>query len=990
MSKVINFSVVLLLLPIILRAQELQHYEQIVRHCEQSLSGSLSDAEQEEIQQVYVITGLKLGWEYTKGAIGRYKDARAIYDKITSYANPEQKSIVVYRRALAWYLEGLHLQESQQYEEALACLKNARNGFHESGKGEFEFHSLQHIGTVHKFLYEYQDALKAFCLAELLAGDDGQRMEMLAEQRKLYMAIGDSDNWADVSARMEQLALSTENSRLRFSYNAFRGNQAMEVGNYKMAERWFVQNETLLGPISEVSFRHQCYVNLRDLYSRSGNWEQAIRYAHLAKSEFQRVYSDSKATYYLPYGHLADIYRRQGDSTHCFQYLDSLFCAIPLTQEPRELQHVYMSRAAAYAGFGHYDRALADYRTADQLLAARYENSDGGRIALLALMGGMEHRLGDYEESERLYGEYADRIKQLYGEKSRDYIDALGYWANAAAFAGHMDDAILDYSEAVQLLRYLIRDQWPYLTSSEREGYWVSASELFQNMTPFALQAKLLHTSFTATCYNGLILTKSFLLASEQSTYDLVKNHGAENDLQAYASIQKLHEKIRTWERKESEYSDSILIATSAISRLETSLAKRCRTFGDVTAFMDVDYARVKDALGENEVLLDFTDFESQSRGRIYAVYIVDNKHDYPQLKELFQEQAIDSLRVRYPYQYYSSRTAECIYSLLWKPLKEQVPEGATVYYVPTQFLFQIAPESIPVGDGTLLGDHYHFIRLSSAREIVKYDAEIHYANSGGNAKAILYGGLEYSLDSDIMAQEAKKHEVPRMLAFLGEDERVRGDSLFYDLPGSKVEIDAIGQELKAARFSIIPYSGREGTEESFLGMSGKAPLILHMATHGFYYTTDAAEKVDYLKGYSDAMSLSGLVLAGGNAAWQGQELPKGVLGGILSAAEIARMDLSGAELVVLSACHSGRGETTPEGLYGLQRAFKKAGVKTIVMSLWAESDVIGPEFMKAFYKNLTGEANWNKRKAFELAQKAIRYKYPDSPSYWAGFVMLD
>ena len=227
-------------------------------------------------------------------------------------------------------------------------------------------------------------------------------------------------------------------------------------------------------------------------------------------------------------------------------------------------------------------------------------------------------------------------------------------------------------------------------------------------------------------------------------------------------------------------------------------------------------------------------------------------------------------------------------------------------------------------------------------------------------------------------------------MAFQDEDERVRGDSLFYDLPGSKVEIDAIERELKAARFSIIPYSGREGTEESFLSMSGKSPLILHVATHGFYYTTEAAEKVNYLKGYTDAMSLTGLVFAGGNAAWLGKDLPKGVLGGILSADEIVRMDLSEVDLVVLSACHSGRGKATPEGLYGLQRAFKKAGVKTIVMSLWAESDVVGPEFMKAFYKNLTGEANWNKRKAFELAQKAIRYKYPDSPSYWAGFVMLD
>ncbi|MDO5526032.1 MAG: hypothetical protein Q4F85_08125 [Prevotella sp.] len=73
-----------------------------------------------------------------------------------------------------------------------------------------------------------------------------------------------------------------------------------------------------------------------------------------------------------------------------------------------------------------------------------------------------------------------------------------------------------------------------------------------------------------------------------------------------------------------------------------------------------------------------------------------------------------------------------------------------------------------------------------------------------------------------------------------------------------------------------------ESTEESFLSMHGKSPQVLQIATHGFYYTPDRAETVNYLKGYSDAMMLSGIILSGGNAAWRGKELPDGVLGGIL------------------------------------------------------------------------------------------------------------
>ena len=195
---------------------------------------------------------------------------------------------------------------------------------------------------------------------------------------------------------------------------------------------------------------------------------------------------------------------------------------------------------------------------------------------------------------------------------------------------------------------------------------------------------------------------------------------------------------------------------------------------------------------------------------------------------------------------------------------------------------------------------------------------------------------------------------------------------------------------LKMNKWQVKTYMGKEGSEESFLAMHGKAPHILHIATHGFYYTPDSAGQVNYLKGYTDAMSLSGLVLSGGNAAWLGKPMSRGVLGGILSANDIARIDLSNTDMVVLSACKSGQGKATPEGLYGLQRAFKKAGVGTIVMSLWNVDDKVTSEFMVTFYEYLANAHNaWDKRKAFETAKTIIRMKHP-APFHWAAFVMLD
>lgn len=130
------------------------------------------------------------------------------------------------------------------------------------------------------------------------------------------------------------------------------------------------------------------------------------------------------------------------------------------------------------------------------------------------------------------------------------------------------------------------------------------------------------------------------------------------------------------------------------------------------------------------------------------------------------------------------------------------------------------------------------------------------------------------------------------------------------------------------------------------------------------------------------------MVLAGGNAEWLGRELPEGVLGGILTSEEISHLDLSNVKIAVLSACETGQGQAGNEGLFGLERAFKKAGAQTLVLSLWQVSDWVTKDFMIAFYQHLLS-TNWNKRDAFELAKKEIRNKYEES-YFWAGFIMVD
>ena len=137
-------------------------------------------------------------------------------------------------------------------------------------------------------------------------------------------------------------------------------------------------------------------------------------------------------------------------------------------------------------------------------------------------------------------------------------------------------------------------------------------------------------------------------------------------------------------------------------------------------------------------------------------------------------------------------------------------------------------------------------------------------------------------------------------------------------------------------------------------------------------------------------MIRSGLILAGGNYAWQtGKPFRDGLEDGILTAYEISQMNLSNTELVVLSACETGLGDIQGnEGVYGLQRAFKIAGVKYIIMSLWQVPDKQTSMLMTTFYKKWL-EEKMSIPDAFHAAQKELRDIGLD-PYQWAGFVLVE
>lgn len=958
------------------------------------LQGQLNDEERKDIGNLYALNGYMYACEFIQRdekGLTDYSRSRNILEEIKPYADGEVRKYLLPKIPLTWYFEGSKFFIMQKYEDALEAYNKALAGFQELGREKNIVSTLKAIASTKYYLYDIKGADKTYREALMLAEnaeDTFIQMEILQELWYQSTTVGDLEQAMIYAASMDSLMEISSDPKAQYTYYNKKGKEARKQGAYYTSEQWFLKGMAIAESESRDAMsanRFLSYTNLRDLYANIKQYDDALIYARKALEEHQRLTPVNDYTFYLPYMAIAEIYKQRGDKEECYACIDSLFLSVPGMEEPKELSLLYITRASCHAAFNDYSAALADYKKADDILAAKYPQSDGDRITLLPLKGGMEHKLKNFAESERLYKMYAEQIMNRYGKNSMESIKAQIYLANAEGFTNHVDAGCSDYADAANRLKDLLRKQLPYMSLRERESLWNPLSSLFTMMTPFAIEANKCQDSFTQCCYDALIMSKAFLLESERSLLDVVKKEGSDEDMRNYMQLSLMKNRIKELEKDYAHNSDSILSMSQRADQLAVRLAGRCRRFGNITRFMDIDYATVKNALKPNEVLLDFTDYVSETMGRKYAVYIINKDDEFPLVKYLFAERQIDSLGIIRPDMYYNKDYAREVLKLLWEPLRANIAEGATVYYVPSQLLFQVSLESLPLADGSLLGSHYDFVRLSSARELVKAQSPV---LASAPHSAILYGGLQYDLQPTAMVEEAKKYDLTDLLVMRGD--MVRGDSVFRELPGSKQEIMQIESLLKANKWQVTPRMGMEGTEESFLSMHEKAPQLLQIATHGFYYTPERAANVDYLKGYSDAMMLSGIVLSGGNAAWRGKELPDGVLGGILTANNIARLDLSGTEMVVLSACQSGQGMATSEGLYGLQRAFKKAGVGTMVMALWNVSDKVATEFMTTFYEQLASkQCRWNKRQAFEKTKSIIREKYPD-PFYWAAFVMLD
>ena len=185
-------------------------------------------------------------------------------------------------------------------------------------------------------------------------------------------------------------------------------------------------------------------------------------------------------------------------------------------------------------------------------------------------------------------------------------------------------------------------------------------------------------------------------------------------------------------------------------------------------------------------------------------------------------------------------------------------------------------------------------------------------------------------------------------------------------LEGTRAEMLAIRDsfEQKFPDAKSMQLRKAQATEEAFRQQAPKANF-LHIATHGFFVEAAPLTTESKNSAKIDNPGLqSGLVLAGAN-----QPIQAGLDDGILTASEVAELDLTGVEQAVLSACETGLGKSLAgEGLLGLQRAFQLAGARTVVASMWKVPDLATKELMTRYYENIW-EKKMGKLEALREAQ---------------------
>lgn len=742
----------------------------------------------------------------------------------------------------------------------------------------------------------------------------------------------------------------------------------------------------------------QTYNTLGDLYLKMGRYSLVEEYRKKSEQIQSERYSDNEAVVMTNSVNGLWAKYNAGKKDECLRDIDNIDRIIGSIKNFINLDRSLPNRLRSQYFFleGDYESARI-YGDLAYYTVETYDNC--------LLTSKIYTALGDYETSLERANRAAEIVGQINDKNSVTVIAPLVQAAEAKMMLGDKQGAIENYRRAYDIGCDYISNNILTLTAAQRADFWNSNFGFYRTTLPYVTVGYLRDTEMNGLLYDAMLFSNGLLFNADRSLTDLVKKSPQDvRELYGQWMFKKDLLKRLTAQAeaavdaKEAEsYRADINRITTEVSDVERQLLDRIgQTAGNDWRLPKTTWQQVRKALPRGAAAIEFVDYEMGDSISALIALILTKDSKLPVLREICKgDHDFITNDLMFADRDFTDK--------FFKTFADDIAGCTEVYFVPQGALCSVALESLPVSDG-ILPSKPEFYRLSSTRELVRARR-----GKGKNRAATIYGGLKYDMDVDSMVADAGRYPELRERGFNADNllsARVsrKGDVVIPELKGALVEVESVSDFYKKVTgHTPLLRTGAEGTESSIKALSGRYGNIFHISTHGFFVADDsqadnlALSQSETLTAEDIALERSGLLMAGAANRYLGlEDIPSDIDDGILTAAEIARLDLENVDIAVLSACETGLGQVTGDGVFGLQRGFKKAGVNSILMSLWKVDDDATCRLITEFYRHWLGDsaagiAATDKHTALERAKQIVR-ETPgwESPRYWAAFILLD
>jgi len=397
-------------------------------------------------------------------------------------------------------------------------------------------------------------------------------------------------------------------------------------------------------------------------------------------------------------------------------------------------------------------------------------------------------------------------------------------------------------------------------------------------------------------------------------------------------------------------------------------------------------WQEIQKKLKRNEIIIDIVRVDTSSQiTPVYGYHVsIIKKGIHPLFIPLTDEKIISGLlhadsNGQPEYMQHMLLRKE-LYKSIWQPLLPYLDGIKTVHISPAGLLHRVSFEALQDEKRQYLGEQFQFHYYSSIRDFIK-EKPLQQSYED----VILMGDILYDLEDTLQYQTEEWYTM-----------RNGGRGKVRRLEATLKEVIDIHKICDSMGIKNTMLTFNKATEDTIQHFSGeRAPSILHLATHGMFLEPIDVPKTggtteERLRSFTNPLQRSVLMLYGANHRWEKNEPTIGTdEDGIFTALEVTALDLRKTDLVVLSACSTALGEVqhNTEGVFGLQRAFKLAGVDYVVASLWDVDDGATKDLMVEFYKNLL-ERKQDPATALRNAKNHFREKW--DPELWAGFILIE